>query len=590
MKALKEKRLSLRSCLRRGLVILSLFALAFAFASCNSSDDEGGGGGGGTDNYITTVVTTRPAVNYIRITSQPKKPSFQGAPPEIDDVTIEYTIEGDNSIKTLSGADIRKEGFTPSPDYCDIPGKGTAAGKFFIAYAGFSSSNRLEIPGVIAYNDIKTNGPTLDVFSDQPADLSAGLTFTATYFWDDTDEDTRYTTVPPSTAPIGKQGNATRTIYPKKLVYPPVALPKDVAKASKQVAYAYFGLNYVNTAGTDNYWVYDTLETARSSGINEKRVEIPITYWEIWGVVLNSLPQGTYLLDDDTDYSHKTTTVGATTVGEPDIDKWQSKIVDLLAGAKFDLYYVNAKNEAAPAAVSPRTIGWDEFQKNVAYALKVATFDNYTKQRMIIGDDGIKLAAATARDKTPILNYNEDEGDPVWGLDVQYVPREYAISDDADVGNLYTAKVKGLNIPVYLFNQEIGVSRKLYPSVEVNARATWQAAPATFPARLENGINDRWTLTASYIRGSDPKTKTIAGFQSAWFYAAMSGVSNKAGTTTLDGSHIDLTGTGQFSGRVAGVASGLIISETWTLPLTYRGVKVSADDETVVVDLEYRNF
>jgi len=38
MKALKEKRISLRSLWRRGLVILSLFALVFA--SCNSTDEE----------------------------------------------------------------------------------------------------------------------------------------------------------------------------------------------------------------------------------------------------------------------------------------------------------------------------------------------------------------------------------------------------------------------------------------------------------------------------------------------------------------------------------------------------------------------
>jgi len=41
MKALKEKRIGLRSLWRRGLVILSLFALVFA--SCNSSGDDGGG-------------------------------------------------------------------------------------------------------------------------------------------------------------------------------------------------------------------------------------------------------------------------------------------------------------------------------------------------------------------------------------------------------------------------------------------------------------------------------------------------------------------------------------------------------------------
>ena len=45
MKALKEKRIGLRSLLRRSLVILSLLALVFASCGDSSSDDNGGSGG-----------------------------------------------------------------------------------------------------------------------------------------------------------------------------------------------------------------------------------------------------------------------------------------------------------------------------------------------------------------------------------------------------------------------------------------------------------------------------------------------------------------------------------------------------------------
>jgi len=363
----------------------------------------------------------------------------------------------------------------------------------------------LKSPASSRPNIKKGSGSSIDVFSDEAPDLSAGLTFTATYVWDDTDDDTKYTTVPPSTVPSGKYGSATRTIYPKRLVYPPVALPPTVAKDASPKAVAYIGLNYVNTSGTNNYWKYSDLETAYSSGINAKKIDIPITYWQVYGVELKSLPTGTFLYDDQTEY-------GDANKDRADV---RSKIKTLLAGAEFNIYYVGPGNIAAPAEVSPRVINWSDFQKNVTYALGVANWDEYADEWMIPGTDKTRIPAATARDQTVILDYNEDEGDPVWGIDVQYVPKEYALSG-APITNSYTAKVTGLNIPVYLFNQEIGVSRKLYPSVEVNARATWQAAPATFPARLENGINDRWTLTASYIRGSDPKTKTIAGFQSAW--------------------------------------------------------------------------
>ena len=49
MKALKEKRISLRSLLRRSLVILSLLALVFA--SCGDSSSSSSGGEGGGSNY-----------------------------------------------------------------------------------------------------------------------------------------------------------------------------------------------------------------------------------------------------------------------------------------------------------------------------------------------------------------------------------------------------------------------------------------------------------------------------------------------------------------------------------------------------------
>ena len=47
MKALKEKRINLRSLWRRSLVVLSLLALSFALAACGSSDDGDGGDAGG---------------------------------------------------------------------------------------------------------------------------------------------------------------------------------------------------------------------------------------------------------------------------------------------------------------------------------------------------------------------------------------------------------------------------------------------------------------------------------------------------------------------------------------------------------------
>jgi len=80
MKALKEKRISLRSLWRRGLVILSLFALVFA--SCSDSDDGGAAAtSGGPKPYSIEVITN------------PTDSSYMGLPVELNGlkVLVRYT-------------------------------------------------------------------------------------------------------------------------------------------------------------------------------------------------------------------------------------------------------------------------------------------------------------------------------------------------------------------------------------------------------------------------------------------------------------------------------------------------------------------
>jgi hypothetical protein len=89
MKALKEKRIGLRSLLRRGLVILSLFALVFAFASCAESDDDGGG---------TTVTTTPPPAKFkpsgIEIVGGLKNNSYEGLALDLTGLKVKVYYEG----------------------------------------------------------------------------------------------------------------------------------------------------------------------------------------------------------------------------------------------------------------------------------------------------------------------------------------------------------------------------------------------------------------------------------------------------------------------------------------------------------------
>jgi len=87
MKALKEKRVSLRSLFRRSLVILSLLALAFAIGSCA---DTSGDSGGDTPPPpppppvvpVTPAVTLK-TVQSVTVLSHPYLPSYEGAAPDL---------------------------------------------------------------------------------------------------------------------------------------------------------------------------------------------------------------------------------------------------------------------------------------------------------------------------------------------------------------------------------------------------------------------------------------------------------------------------------------------------------------------------
>jgi len=86
MKALKEKRISLRSLWRRGLVILSLFALVFA--SCGDSSSSGDDSSGGL------------RVVEISVASQPTEDQYLGQP--VDLTGMELTVKyNDGSKKTV---------------------------------------------------------------------------------------------------------------------------------------------------------------------------------------------------------------------------------------------------------------------------------------------------------------------------------------------------------------------------------------------------------------------------------------------------------------------------------------------------------
>ena len=96
MKALKEKRIGLRSLWRRGLVILSLFALVFA--SCNTSGED--------DTPPTVVTPSGPKPTAIEIVTKPTQASYEGLPVDLTglEVLVRYDGSATNN-KTIKASE-----------------------------------------------------------------------------------------------------------------------------------------------------------------------------------------------------------------------------------------------------------------------------------------------------------------------------------------------------------------------------------------------------------------------------------------------------------------------------------------------------
>jgi len=203
MKALKEKRVSLRSLMRRGLVILSVLALAFALASCSSSSDSGDGGDTGPTNGGTQPTTppVAPAkyVERIEVLKHPNTYSYEAAAPDISglQVAVYWNESGGTSVEIINVtdmADANAKKFFVDPPVAWVEAAGTnvttfsAKGQYHIQYddegALISKPVDLYIPAVRALKEtdanIKMDGNVKAVYEDLPIDASA-IKLTANY-------------------------------------------------------------------------------------------------------------------------------------------------------------------------------------------------------------------------------------------------------------------------------------------------------------------------------------------------------------------------------------------------------------------------
>jgi hypothetical protein len=517
--------------LRRGLVILSLFALAAALAvSCG---DSGGGGDPGVDPGPGPGPTPPPPVVPLTIVilNQPTGPSFQGMPPDLGGVNLEvWWSDGTHGV--VESADIAAKGFYTVPAYCDIPGEqGTDdIGKFYIAHNGSNArSGELLPPGVIYLNELNIVKVPSVWYADQRPDY-ADFMIQGNYQWVNADPYVDST----GTAKFATCNRFRTYTIPVDQGYPYIELDSIGGKNTVKVTIAKGDASEkVALFAVSNYYVPNNIEFVYPSA-------------DVF-----------FLFDDDTfDTRNYVGSLGTANA---------NRLLALVSSSKaqFKIHYTDNVE---------RTIGWPEFLGNIEYAYK--RHNSVLNPTSIFwGDDRTRLETGRGQNQNQIalLNFSEDEdGNNVWNFMMEYIPQRFIKDTDMTYASVFTVAV-----PVFEFSGDIVIARK--PGLSLNITTPWDRGTAsTMTDDLLDAIKDRWTLTASYERtGSAAKTKTIP-FLKNMFYGS-------AATTSLN-----LTGSPTFSRTYSfGVLSGdkgRIPDHDWPLQLFYRG-ETSSEENEVLVDV-----
>jgi len=577
MKALKEKRLSLRSFFRRGLVILSLFALVFA--SCN----DGSSTTDPTDPTNPVVPPAKVPVS-IEILDQPSNPSYQGMAPDITGVKIRV-LWSTGGYEELGG-DLRAQGFYPSPDYCDEPGKGwdgTTApecDRFYMSYAGIvvTNSEELKIPGVYWLQEIKASeGPA--IYADDVPDLtSVKLDLRYAYY---EDKDRKFEN--PSTATVGGTGT-DKVVFESKdrtvnAAYPPFRF------TPQQTGYKVPNINVV--IGALKQGEVDTVATTTdaaaitfTSSTNAKVATIKLKdFYQVTGIKWAGQDDSEfYFFDDDLEYAlGDEKYIGGDTTNGKSPEKFLADFVER-AKLTFQVSYSNGET---------KTKNWKQFKDNVQYAyskkgILLSTGDIFFSKDVATSDPNFTMipTSYTAAQPSKVLKYNEDN-DNKWSFWMQYVPKEFL--EDSAAGYAYLSLFP-VDVPVYTFAGRISVARaKGYPT---NVRQDLQTNPtsyggptgtSTMSEDLIAALGKAWVLTATYQYGKATKTKDI-GLTSQMFNNGVASVGTYIKLESGDGDD------GTLSARAAGVTSAVLTNRNYPLPLYYRG----EDNDTVVIDVFYK--
>jgi hypothetical protein len=584
MKALKEKRVSLRSFLRRGLVILSLFALVFASCSDSSGGTDNTGGTGGTNPPAPKVIS-------ISIIQQPTATNYQGTRADLTGLVAEVLMEG--SSTPIRETDISK--FTTLPGYIDRAGVNN--GDLTLMYLGQAAdamTTKLILPKVIPVTKIEvTQDKQVAWFADQRPDFS-GLTLDLTYegTWD---------------------GGAKYVRKSQKMTpaYPNVTYTDIQAK--KKVTVTVGPLVGGTTIASPN----DSTTTNWEN--NARSTDFPISaYYEVLGVTVKGIGDYEYYDDNFSKFFNAGSTAvirGNKSIYPNEIDP--DKVYNELkaSGVTFEVSYKGTEEK--------HTLTMDEFVANSKWYYEqqglgngVTVANTYMLDMIVAGSDGFKIE--TTRDGVPvgggarIFNIIADD-ELTWNVHLEYAPGNYNTS----------ASLAKVTVPLqmYIFGGDI---RKKYngpTEVTIEGGDGLNATGTNLGIRQIHGsevtaINQKWKLEGNYAKGRDQKWKVIditaQMFSDGWFgssavairdglggWASVAthgyqGITGGGGASVINDYNMSVNLNANYEPYLAnnGLTSGFYsagkgqYARTFPLPVYYRGGYIEDDaDSTITVDL-----
>jgi hypothetical protein len=546
MKALKEKRVSLRSFLRRGLVILSLFALVFASCGDSGGGDDGGNGG---EPPVPPVIPPAPVLTRLNVVSQPTVNSFQGDRPVLTGLVVELAFDGGTPYLEY---DISK--FETVPPYANTASttQATASAaatpvEMQVVLKGYTwPADKVMLPQVVKAEKIQFSNlaERKTWFSDQRPDFT-GLYYnviTPTYY-----------------APGGGGQQNPKSLYVQGTSGYPYADLSGLSLPNNKSVTVWIGKDHPSVGGsgiegTDYYSTTFTVNNyAQATGISVKSMD--------WG--------DNPVFDDDWGRFAASATAATLDATKTLAELRKAKVV-------FEVFY----NDAAGTS---REITLDEFIANNAWfkdnnLADSTLFDGATT----VGSDG-RIAPSTAlisaggNWNTPgLLNFrNEDaENNPeTWTVFVEYLPIRGSTTA--------TPTAIHINIPIWWMDtSRDGVEFRVTKKPGDSLPTITGDSPATVAADITNDdlarLNDRWKLEGVYTNSSsrEPKYKVLS-LTKQMFYSGAAGQFGTGGfasvyagspDATYDAAlHLSASGFGYSSGDIA---------RDYPLPLFYRGSAV----------------